>query len=105
MLSSVSFSACTPIGLDYTHSNTVELNQNLYAFADGFNMYVSPILKNVRDTTMNNGEVVILSDRLKLEDCVASQSKSTQPVSVATTIELYGHGFWYCGDNTNVTLL
>ena len=105
MLSSVSFSACTPIGLDYTHSNTVELNQNLYAFADGFNMYVSPILKNVRDTTMNNGEVVILSDRLKLEDCVTSQSKSTQPVSVATTIELYGHGFWYCGDNTNVTLL
>ena len=72
MLSSVSFSACTPIGLDYTHGNAVELNQNLYAFADGFNMYVSPLLENVRDTTMNNGEVILLTDKYKNLVAVAS---------------------------------
>ena len=105
MLSSVSFSACTPIGLDYTHGNAVELNQNLYAFADGFNMYVSPLLENVRDTTMNNGEVILLTDKLKLEDCLRIRGKNNEPVSVATSIEMYGYGFWCSDDNTNITLV
>ena len=41
MLSSVSFSACAPIGLNYPYDPNFVIEQNLMGFADGFGMYLN----------------------------------------------------------------
>lgn len=103
MLSAVSFSACEPLGITYPHDPTFKLTQHLYAFADGFNMYIAPALANPRDATINKHEVIVLSDFISLEDCLEQNKKTDSPIQFTTTVEVSGVGFWSC-DGTTLTV-
>jgi len=103
MLSSASFSACTPLGLTYPHDPSFKISQNLYAFADGFNMYIAPALKDARDVSLNRNEAVILTDYISLADCIDQNKKSDGTVQFASTVLVPGIGYWSC-DSVNVTI-
>jgi hypothetical protein len=104
MLSAVSFSACDPIGLTYPHDQSFKLSQNLYAFADGFNMYIAPLLAKARDIKLNKHEIAILSDYVNLENCVDQAMKSDTPIQITTTVEVPGVGYWACTDEATLSI-
>lgn len=103
MLSAVSFSACDPLGLTYPHDPSFKITQDLYAFADGFNMYISPLTHEARDVALNKHELVVLSDYVSLEDCIDQTKKSDASIQFASTINVSGIGFW-ATDGTAVTI-
>jgi hypothetical protein len=94
MLSSVSFSACTPLGFSYPYDSNFKVEQQLLSFADGFHMYLSPLMASARDVAVNNQEFVVLSDYINLEDCIEQNKKESSLVQFSTSIFLSGVGYW-----------
>lgn len=101
MLSAVSFSACNPVGVNYLYGSDFKITQNLYSFADGFNMYITPALQNVRDISLNKQEISLLTDYINFENCIDQTAKTQVPIQVATTVQVPGVGYWAC-DGTNL---
>lgn len=103
MIFPISLSACIPVEINYSYDSEFVILQNLLSFADGLNLYIAPLFFNPRDVSINNNELVILTDRIRLENSInQNNKKSDQIIAISTSIFLSGAGFWAASGNNIV---
>ena len=96
--------SATPVNLRYGYDSNIVLNGNSVYTFDGINYSNSVILASAKDVALNNDQIIILTDNIRLSDCIKEiQPPTTNQYIDSSLIKTFNGEYLYTIDPANVT--